>query len=638
MVIRISLFFKLILSFILILTGCAQTRQVAVDYPSEEPAESGSPQSAKTHPFQALPGFDEIDGDDYYLRLVSEFETKAQNALKQDCSSLSPAFKKQNLSSALIFTVRNNRLKFNNEAAGYSYQASEEACNFKFEAKKINLTPWMRLDSGKETSVDYSVYSSANSNVDVPGLVNKVTAASSLLAFTGMGMGVAVLGQFAGQWLNNSQPAQDNSQPAQAPAATVPPVAQSSESHSLPVFVSYSGKSGILRDTVFKVNVAAEGGVNIFGADPKPFGELKIYPELTASLLLKTKAGGLPDARDLSLNEISYTPVKSSSGEINLQQLIEQSKHPEKPNLKPDWNNYGEVQTNCRKIKLVMKDLGFNKFDRNAYLFYFLASNNDWKNYNITAQQVQSEDIASKTLKNYRSKNFGQCLSADDYKAMKAMGLPVNSESDWAQMGDSSQKKDQFFAPLQSIERQLVAVLKSSSKAEMESQLFPLLTTAGKGDGTVLLQNRLGDFGLEKLLLPEPAAPAPTTQPSPGAEPATPSANAVAVTPIPGEGMSIGAQQLVQVFSGLKINELSCARIIPEQIGKPAGTIGIILFTTQPESPRIKGGALEFEFANGKINRIAFQSPALRDFEQNVKDHPEIGGCRIEPAFLAKLH
>lgn len=631
MAIRFSLLFKLILPFISILAGCAQTRQVAVDYPSEDTSESGSPQSAKIHPFQALPGFDEIDGDDYYLRLVSEFETKAQNALKQDCSSLSPAFKKHNLSSALIFTVRNNRLKFNNEAAGYSYQASEESCNFTFEAKKINLTPWMRLDSGKETSVDYSYYSSANSNVDVPGLVNKVTAASSLLTFTGMGMGVAVLGQFAGQWLNNSQQ-------AQTPAATAPSVTQSSESHSLPAFVNYSGNNGTLRETVFKVNVAAEGGVNIFGGDPKPFGELKIYPELTASLLLKTKTGGIPDARDLSLNEISYTPVKSSSGEINLQQLIEQSKHPEKPNLKPDWNNFEDVQTNCRKIKLVMKDLGFNKFDRNAYLYYFLANSNDWKNYNIPAQQVQSEDIASKTLKNYRSKNFGQCLITDDYKAMKAMGLPVNSESDWAQMGDSSQKKDQFFAPLQSIERQLAAVLKSSSKAEMESQLFPLLTTVGKGDGTVLLQNRLGDFGLEKFLQPEAVAPAPTSSAPAGADPAKPSANTSPVTSIPGEGLIISVHQLVQVFSGLKINELSCARIIPEQIGKPAGTIGIILFTTQPESPRAKGGALEFEFANGKINRIAFQSPTLRDFEQDVKDHPEVGGCRIEQGFLAKLH
>jgi hypothetical protein len=47
---------------------------------------------------------------------------------------------------------------------------------------------------------------------------------------------------------------------------------------------------------------------------------------------------------------------------------------------------------------------------------------------------------------------------------------------------------------------------------------------------------------------------------------------------------------------------------------------------------------MEFEFASGKINRIAFQSPTYRDFEQDVSDHPEVGGCRIAPALLTKLH
>jgi len=233
----------------------------------------------------------------------------------------------------------------------------------------------------------------------------------------------------------------------------------------LPNIISYSDKSGALKETVFKVYAVAEGGINILSTDTKPLGELRIYPEITPSLLLKTKADGIPDARDLSLNEISHLPIKSATGDINLQQLIEQSKHPDKPNLKPNWTNYDEVESNCRKLKLVMKDLGFNKFDRNAYIYYFLANNNDWKNYNISPQKIQSSNLNAKTLQNYRSKDFGNCLVADDYVAMKAMGLAVNTEADWAQLGDSSQKKEQFFMPLKSIERQLLAVLKNPNPA-----------------------------------------------------------------------------------------------------------------------------------------------------------------------------
>ncbi|PPD39734.1 MAG: hypothetical protein CTY16_18780 [Methylobacter sp.] len=629
MSIRYTPFLKLSLLASAVLAGCTQTRQVAIDYPTAEANGAQSAQTTKAHPFQALPGFQGIDGDDYYVRLISEFDFKSDSALKSGCGSIVPSYGKNDSSSALIYTVRNNSLKFNNEAAGFSYQTAAGQCNFKFDAKKLNLTPWMRLDSGKETQVDYSFYSSANSDVDVAGLVNKATAASSLLAFTGVGMGVAVMGQFAGQWLNNNQQAQ-----AAAPSAT-----HSTESHSLPAMIRYSDKGGTLNETVFKVYAVAEGGVNIMGSDPKPLGELRVYPEITPSLLLKTQTNGIPDARDLSLDEIGYSPVKSATGDINLQQLIEQSKHPEKPNLKPDWGNYDDVQNNCRKLKLVMKDLGFNKFDRNAFIYYFLANNGDWKNYNITAQKVSGDEISAKALQSYRNKNFGNCLAADDYAVMKVMGLPVNTDADWAQMGDISQKKEQFFMPLKSIERQWVAVLKNPNKAEMESQIYPLLNTAKNGDGTVLLQNHLGDFGLEKLLQPAPVAtPAPATTPSqtaavaaePAATPATP-----ALIPIPGEGLVVSAHQLVQVFSGLAFKELSCARVLP---GQQAGNVGILLFTTQENSPRAKGGAMEFEFSGGKINRIAFQLPAYRDFEQDVLDHPEIGGCRIDPAFLAKLH
>jgi hypothetical protein len=621
-----------LLASLVVLAGCTQTRQLAVDYPTGESNDPQSTQATKAHKFQVLPGFQAIDGDDYYVRLISEFDFKGDNILKSGCDNLAPSYKKSNLSSALIFNIRNNPLKFNTEATGFSYQAATGKCNFKFDAKKLNLTPWMRLDSGKETLVDYSVYSSANSDVDVAGIVSKVSTASNLLAFTGVGMGVAVLGQFAGQWLNSSQ--QAKTAPLTSSTAN-----SNTESHSLPAIVSYSDKSGTLNETVFKVYAVAEGGINILGTDTKPLGELRIYPEITPSLLFKTTADGIPDARDLSFNEISYLPVKSATGDINLQKLIEQSKHPEKPNLKPDWHNYQDVQGNCRKLKRVMKDLGFNKFDRDAYIYYFLANNDDWKNYNISVQKAQDNNVTAKTLQNYHSKNFDNCLATEDYVVMKAMGLTVNTEADWAKMSDSSQKKEQFFMPLKAIERQLVTVLKNPNKAEMESQIFPLLNTTKKGDGTVLLQNHLGDFGLEKLLQSMPAvAPVPTTPTSQSEVSVAMPTTTPAPQPIPGEGLVISARQLVQVFLGLGINELSCARVIPEQLAKPTANIGILLFSTQAASPRATGGAVEFEFTGGKINRIAFQLPTYRDFEQNVIDHPESGGCHIDPAFLAKLH
>ena len=245
-------------------------------------------------------------------------------------------------------------------------------------------------------------------------------------------------------------------------------------------------------------------------------------------------------------------------------------------------------------------------------------------------------------MESYRSKNFGLCLAVDDYAVMKAMGLPVNLQSDWKQFEESSQKKEQFFTPLKSIERQLISVLKNPNKTEMEQQLFPLLATVKKGDGTVLLQNHLGDFGLEKLLAPptlEPTStPVSASVPASNAVPATPVSIVNKLATIPGEGVTISARQLVQVFSGLTINELSCARILPDQQGKPAANVGILLFTTKEGSPRAKGGAMEFEFSGGKINRIAFQLPTYRDFEQDVLDHSEVGGCRIEPSFLGKLH
>jgi len=626
-----TLKFSLVASVMLV--GCAPTRQIAIDYPSAQTNDPKSAQVTQAHQFQPLPGFQVIDGDDYYVRLISEFDFKGDNILKSGCSNMTPSYEKGDLSSTLIFTLRNEPLKFNNEAAGFSYQAASGKCNFKFEAKKMILTPWMRLDSGKETQVDYSFLSSANSDMDVSGLIGDVTNASNLLALTGVGMGISIVGQFAGQWAKANPPA------TAAPTS----VKHSSESHSLPAIVTFSGNTGTLNQTVFKVYAVAEGGVNILGSDSQPLGELKIYPEIIPSLLLKTSANGVPDARDLTLEEIGYSPIKSTTGEIKLLQLIEQSKHPAKPNLKPNWNNYEEVENNCRKIKLVMKDLGFNKFDRNAFIYYFLANSSDWKNYNTASQKFISGEIRPKVLESYRSKNFGLCLAAEDYGVMKAMGLSVNLPSDWQQIEESSQKKEQFFTPLKSIERQLIAVLKNPNKIEMEQQIFPLLATTQKGDGTVLLQNHLGDFGLEKLLAPPSVAPVSTPKPVAPAVPnalATPIPASVVAAPavIPGEGVIVSVSQLVQVFSGLSLNELSCARILPDQQGKSAANVGIVLFTTKAGSPRAKGGAMEFEFSGGKINRIAFQSPTYQDFEQDALDHPEVGGCRIEPSFLSALH
>jgi len=131
------------------------------------------------------------------------------------------------------------------------------------------------------------------------------------------------VGQVAGQWV------QSNQQAVTAPAAHKS-AKHSSESHSLSAITSFSGKAGTLNQSVFKVYDVAEGGLNLFGSDTNTLGELKIYPEILPSLLLKTAADGVPDARDLSLEEIAFSSIKSNAGEINIQQLIEQSQHPAK--------------------------------------------------------------------------------------------------------------------------------------------------------------------------------------------------------------------------------------------------------------------------------------------------------------------
>ena len=632
-----------------LLAACSSTRQIAVDFPSAADPETGLAATSKAHPFQPITEFQYIDGDDYYLRLISEFDFKGDNLVKSGCQNRTPSYEKTDQTSALIFSISNEKLKFSHDAAGFSYQSSTGKCNFKFDAKKLILTPWMRLDTGKETTVDYSFYSTGNSDVDVSGLLGDVTTAGSLLSFTGVGMGVAILGQYAGQWAQNNQQTQ-----VKTPNAVS--AKNSSESHSLSAIVAYSGKSGVLNQTVFKVYAVEEGGMHLLGSDTQPLGELKIYPELMTSLLLKTNAEGVPDARDLTFEEIGSSPIKSASGEIQLLQLFEQSKHAAKPNLKPTWTDYNEVESSCRKIKLFMRDLGFNKFDRNAFIYYFLTNNTDWLNYNISRKKAVSGDLSFKAMAGYRSKDFGNCLNSDDYTVMKAMGLPVNTPADWDLMGESSQKKEQSFVPMKSIERQLLAVLKNPSVMGMERQLYPLLSTAKSGNGTVLLQNRLGDFGLEKMLTTAAVSPKEQTavEPAGNSTPANTSVSGsveaakIAAQPvvstapasvnIPGEGLIISARQLAQVFSGLLIDELSCARPAPQWSGNQIGNEGILLFTTKAGSPRAKGGAMEFEFSAGKINRIAFQLSTFRDFEQDLLDRPEIGGCRIDPGFVVKLH
>ena len=193
----------------------------------------------------------------------------------------------------------------------------------------------------------------------------------------------------------------------------------------------------------------------------------------------------------------------------------------------------------------------------------------------------------------------------------------------------------------------------------------------------MLLQNYLGDFGLEKLLA-TPAAgvnsvPVATGAPvvvntSANTEGVVLSGQSVATVPsfpvgqaipasegtvlasvpvsvttpapltIPSGGLIVTAKQLAQVIVGLNFKEFSCARLLVDQQGQVQANNGFVLFTTQPNSPRGKGGALEFEFTGGKINRIAFQLPTYKDFEQTALSHPVQDECKIELGFISQLH
>ena len=574
-----------------LLAGCATTRQIAVDYPKTE-----------SFPIKPLRGQATVAGDDYYVQLVSDFEFKGDSALKGGCSEVGGHYENGDLSAALVFSVHNEALKLKREASGFLYQATTGKCNFKLETKKAYLTPWLRMDSSKDTLIDYNFLTSNSHEANLSQLVSDVNAASSLFALTGVGAGMAVMGKLAGNWVESNP---------QVVAKTPANMGKySSETHSLPASVVLTGDSGNLNQSRLAVFEVVEGGLKAWASETKLLGELRIYPEIASSLLLKTAGDVTPDAHDLSLDELWRAPIQTANGELSLQQLINQVDSAAKPNLKPDWQNYSEVESQCRRLKLVMKDLGFNKFDRNAVLYYFLVKSPDWKNFNISAQRAMTDEVRPKLLEQYRGKGFSECLAGEDYAVMKSMKLAVNTEQDWEALTNSRQKKEGVISPIQSAARQFLSALQNPNKEEAARQLYPLLNAEKGGNGTVLLQNHLSNFGLEALLQ------LPT---------------------IADEGVVINAGQLAGVFSGLNVDAYTCTRPAQEQ-GQPLANIGIMLFATKPGSPREKGGALEFELIQGKIARLAFQHPSFRDFEQNLQDYPDLGGCRIEADFLNRLH
>ncbi|MGZ4959523.1 MAG: hypothetical protein ACXV7J_09735 [Methylomonas sp.] len=575
-----------------LLQGCATSRQIAVDYPKTE-----------TSPLKPVKDQVAVSGDDYYVQLVSEFDFKGDSALKGGCGDVGGGYETGDLSAALVFSVQNDPLKFKREASGFLYQATTGKCNFKLETKKAYLTPWLRLDSAKDTRVDYSFLTSNSHEANLSQVVSDVNAASGLLALTGVGTGVAIMGKLASSWVESNP---------QMTVKKAPPSAKySSETHSLPAHVVLGGDSGSLNQNRLGVYEVTEGGIKVWGSDTRLLGELHVYPEITPSLLLRLGSDGVPDAHDLSLDELWRMPMQTASGEVPLKQLIDQAVQGEKLNLQPDWQNYSDVESQCRRLKLVLKDLGFNKFDRNAVLYYFLnKSSPDWKNFNISAQRAMTDEIRPKVLEQYRSKDFSGCLAEEDYAAMKSMRLAVNTRQDWELLTDTRQKKEGAITPIQSAARQFLSALNHTDKDEMARQLYPLLNTEKGGNGTVLLQNHLSNFGLETLLQ---------------------------VPAVPDEGIVVNASQLAGMFVGLNVDTFSCARPAPDQ-GQLLSNIGIMLFTTKPGSPREKGGALAFELVQGKIARLTFQHPSFRDFEQHVLDYPDLGGCRIEADFLNRLH
>lgn len=574
------------------LLGCTSSRQIVVDYPATQPI-----------PLEPLGGGSTVDGDDFYIQLVSEFDFKGDNILKRGCGDLGAGYETADLSAAVVFKVKNEPLKYQQDVTGFVYKATSGKCNFKLETKKASLTPWLRLDVGKDTVVDYHFFTSNKSDTNTAKLIGDVNATTNLLALTGVGAGVALMGKLATEWAQAS--------PTLNQAATLPADAKySSEIHTLPTPIQLSGQGALVQPSRLGVYEIVEGGMSFSSSEPKLLGELKVYPEIVPSLLLRLSSGGIPKAQDLSLAELLDTPIRTAEGNVELKELIGATEHADKPNLEPDWSQYDEGESNCRKLKRVIKELGFNKYDRNAVLYYFLERSPDWKNYNISAVRAMADEIRPAKLEQYRSRNFSGCLVQEDYSTMALMGLAVNNPQDWQNILASRQKQESLFSPVQSTGRQLVAVMKNPNPTEMARQIYPLISTGAQGNGTVLLQNHLGDFGLETVL---------------------------GVETVPGEGLVITAEQFEKVFSWLYLDQLSCTRPLLSQ-RKAIGKIGILLFTTQDGAPWPKGGALEFEMEGDKIVRITFQHPSYRDFERNLKEIPVIGSCRIKQSFVDQLH
>lgn len=572
----------------IVLTGCATNRQIAVDYPV-----------AQMNVLKPLGGFQAVDGDDYYVQLFSEFELKGDSTLKTGCNEIGYSYEKGSSTAAVVFKVKNETLNYRQEVTGLVYQGSTGKCNFNLETRKAALTPWLRLDLSKDTAIDYHFMSSNQSDTDISKIIGDVHKSTSLLAFTGVGIGIAIMGKLADEWVRS---------PVGQTAVSVPSEAKiSTETHALPRIIQIDGNKTLIKETRLPVYEVVEGG-NPFSGGPKQLGELRVYPEIRSSLLLKQATAGIPSARDVSLLELLSAPIRMGEGAIELRQLLSQASD-DKPNLQPDWRRYGEVETQCRKLKRVLRGLGFNKFDRNAVLYYFLAQSPDWSNYNIPKIRATADDLRPATLQQYRSRDFSGCLIDEDYQTMAMMGLSVNTAEDWRSIEEARHQKAIVLGPVQSVGRQLAAVIQNKNPAEMARQIYPLIATAKEGGGKVLLQNHLGEFGLEGLL---------------------------GIDYMPGEGLVIGYQQFEQVFSWLYIDQLSCTRPAIEQ-GKPLSHIGLLMFTTQDGSPWPKGGALEFEIQSGKISRIAFQHPTFRDFEQSLTEYPEIGGCRIDKSFVESL-
>lgn len=574
----------------LALSGCASNRQIAVDYPK-----------AETTAIRSLTGQNLVSADDYYVQLLSEFDFKADNALKSGCTDYGSHYENIDLSAALIFSIRNDGLKFKRESNGFLYQAGSGKCNFKLETRKQILTPWLRLDTAKDTVVDYNFLTSHSSESNLNQVFNDVNAASNLLALTGVGTGVAVLGKTASTW------AQQNTQLNSKPAASAQ---HSSETHTLPSSVNPDNNRPHLSENRLGVYEVINGGMQFWSSQTRLLGEMRVFPLLSSSVLLKPDQDGIPDAHDLSLDELWRIPMQANDSDNRLQQVVSHSGQAIGLNLNPDWQNYAEVENQCRKLKIALKDLGFNRFDRNAVLYYFLQQAPDWKNFNITAQRAMTDSIRPKQLEEFQRKDFAGCLAAEDYQAMKAMHLPVNSQQDWEKLNSNRQKKEDSFAAVLATGRQLLAALKNSDQDEMMRQLYPLLTHDQQSASITYLQNNLGHFTLEPLL---------------------------GIQALGSEGTVVNASQLANLFSHLGVESYSCVRPVVEQ-GKPSGSMGIILFTTLPGSPREKGGALEFEVAQGKIHRLSFQHPSFRDFEQSLTELPDLGGCHIDSELLNRLH